>query len=122
MPKGVDNNGTTVPPQPDNENEARIVAEELIRVTEYVKSIGEYYKMPRKECNIMVRRLQLLLPLLEEIRDMEKLDVLPKSAVDCLEKLKFAFRSAKKLLTTCHCGSKIYLVHFFSHKSYIINM
>lgn len=91
----------------DRENEPRNVAKELIRVTEFVKSIGEYYKMARKECNIMVRRLQLMLPLFEEIGDME--DPIPQSAIECLEKLKHAFRSAKKLLTTCHCGSKIYL-------------
>lgn len=121
MPKGVDNNETTVPAAEDKaavaavdrENEVRNVAEELISVTEYVKSIREYYKMARKECNIMVRRLQLILPLLEEIKDMEKPAVLPKSAVDCLEKLKFAFLSAKTLLTTCHSGSKIYLVLIF---------
>lgn len=83
------------------------VVEELIGMIENVKSIGEFRKTQRKECQSLVRRLKLLLPFLEEFRDLDK--PIPEAALECLNKLKKAFISAKKLLTTCHCGSKIYL-------------
>ena len=84
------------------------VVEELIGMIENVKSIGEFRKTQRKECQSLVRRLKLLLPFLEEFRDLDK--PIREAALECLNKLKKAFISAKKLLTTCHCGSKIYLV------------
>lgn len=88
------------------------VVEELIGIVEYVKTIGEYRRTQKKECSVLVRRLKLMLPFFEEIRDLET--PIPESAIECLEKLKKTFHSAKKLLTTCHRGSKIYLVIFIA--------
>ncbi|KAL6504184.1 hypothetical protein OROGR_026107 [Orobanche gracilis] len=84
------------------------VAEEMIAIIESVKAIGEYRRTQRKECSSLVRRLKLFLPLLEEIRDVER-TAIPDSGVMYLKKLKKALQSAKKLLKLCHGGSKIYL-------------
>ncbi|XP_059286611.1 U-box domain-containing protein 15-like [Lycium ferocissimum] len=80
---------------------------ELIGVIHTVGSYEEYRRSQREECHKLVERLKLLLPLFDEIRDFE--GQIPESGIECLMKLKKAFSSAKKLLKTCHCGSKIYL-------------
>ncbi|CAA0834929.1 U-box domain-containing protein 15 [Striga hermonthica] len=84
------------------------VAEEIIDIIESVKAIGEYRRTQRKECSILVRRLKLFLPVLEEIRDVDR-PIAPESGTVYLKRLKRAFQSAKKLLKLCHGGSKIYL-------------
>ncbi|KAL3514864.1 hypothetical protein ACH5RR_027581 [Cinchona calisaya] len=93
--------------QPVKNRHQMDVFQQLIATIENVKSIGEYRKTQRKECQSLVRKLNLLLPFLEEIRDLQT--PIPETALECLCKLKIAFHSAKKLLNTCHCGSKIYL-------------
>lgn len=84
------------------------VVGELLSIVEHVKCMGEYRSTQRKECQTLVRKLKLLLPFLEEIRDLDKR--IPEPAIECLKRLKKALHSAKKLLATCHSGSKIYLV------------
>lgn len=81
--------------------------EELIGIIESIKLFGEYRRTQKQESHSLVRRLKLLLPLLEEIRDLG--GPLPETGTACLRKLKKAFVSAKKLLKTCYAGSKIYL-------------
>ncbi|KAK3038844.1 hypothetical protein RJ639_028566 [Escallonia herrerae] len=83
------------------------VIQELIGVIETVKSLGEYRRTQKKESHNLVRRLKLLLPLLEEIQDLDT--PFPEAGIACLHKLKKAFYSAKKLLKASHAGSKIYL-------------
>ncbi|EPS68251.1 hypothetical protein M569_06518, partial [Genlisea aurea] len=85
------------------------LADEAIAIVESVRSIGEYRRTQRKECQSIVRRMKLFLPILKEIREVEKTKPLPESAIACVKKLKKAFLSAKKLLKLCHGGSKIYL-------------
>ncbi|KAL8491490.1 hypothetical protein ACS0TY_023198 [Phlomoides rotata] len=82
--------------------------EEIIAIVESVKNIGEYRKTQRKECSNLVRRLKLFLPILEEIREMDRTKI-PDVGILCLKKMRKAFQSAKKLLKLCHRGSKIYL-------------
>ncbi|GER43933.1 U-box domain-containing protein 15 [Striga asiatica] len=84
------------------------VVDEIIDIIESVKAIGEYRRTQRKECSILVRRLKLFLPVLEEIKDVDK-PIVPESGTIYLKRLKKAFQSAKKLLKLCHGGSKIYL-------------
>ncbi|CAI9777145.1 unnamed protein product [Fraxinus pennsylvanica] len=87
---------------------ARIdLVDEIIEIIESIKDIGEYRRTQRKECNNLIRRLKVFLPFLDEIRNLEI--PIPDVGIECLKKLKKAFRSAKKLLNTCHSGSKIYL-------------
>ncbi|KAF5455654.1 hypothetical protein F2P56_025204 [Juglans regia] len=83
------------------------VVEELVGVVESVARFGDYRRTQRKECCGIVRRMKVLLPLFEEIRDLEK--PLPEAGVAWLCNLKKAFLMAKKLLKTCNEGSKIYL-------------
>ncbi|KAL2505974.1 U-box domain-containing protein 15 [Abeliophyllum distichum] len=83
------------------------LVDEIIEIVESVKDIGEYRRTQRKECNNLVRRLKVFLPLLDEIRDLDF--PIPEAGIECLKKLKKAFQSAKKLLNMCHSGSKIYL-------------
>ncbi|PWA40285.1 Aminotransferase-like mobile domain-containing protein [Artemisia annua] len=91
-----------------NARVVRDVAEELIGIIEGVKSMGEIRGTQKKECQNLVRRLRQCLPLMEELRDLDA--HIPEVCISCLRKLKKAFILAKKLLKTCHAGSKIYLI------------
>ncbi|KAJ0010752.1 hypothetical protein Pint_34107 [Pistacia integerrima] len=87
-------------------NESDVVGE-LLEVIEMVGGYNGYRKTQRKECLNMVRRLKLLVPLLEETREHDK----PFSceALNYFANLKKALLAAKKLLKHCNYGSKIYL-------------
>lgn len=93
--------------QQQHRNQSQVITE-LIGVIEYVKAIPDFRITQKAPSCCLVRRLKLLLPLLEEIRDLES--PLPEECCICLRKLHKAFRSAKKLLKACSVGSKIYLV------------
>lgn len=84
------------------------VINELIGVIEYVRAIPDFRITQKTQSYCLIRRLKLLLPLLEEIRDLES--PLPEECCVSLCKLKKAFYSGKKLLKACSVGSKIYLV------------
>ncbi|CAI9266134.1 unnamed protein product [Lactuca saligna] len=86
----------------------RDVVEELIGIVEAAKSMGEFRGTQKKESQMLQRRLRQCLPLLEELRDLDA--QIPEDCISCLHRLKRAFVLAKKLLKTCHAGSKIYLV------------
>ncbi|KAH7574784.1 hypothetical protein JRO89_XS02G0003900 [Xanthoceras sorbifolium] len=96
-------------------NDGDVAVGELMEVIETVGSYGGFRRTQRKECLNMVRRLKLLVPLLEEIRELEdddddsKKSVVHSVALNCLRNLKKALLAAKKLLKNCNCGSKIYL-------------
>ncbi|CAN6722501.1 unnamed protein product [Malus baccata var. baccata] len=77
-------------------------------VIEYVAQIGDYRRTQRKECYNLVRRMKLLLPLFEETRELD--EPIPERGAAWLANLKMMLLMAKKLLKTCHEGSKIYLV------------
>ncbi|KAF8405535.1 hypothetical protein HHK36_010442 [Tetracentron sinense] len=79
----------------------------LMDVIESVGSFGDYRRTQKKECFNLVRRMKLLVPLLEEIRELDT--PIPDKAFTCLRNLKKALISAKKLLKNCNDGSKIYL-------------
>ncbi|KAJ8765029.1 hypothetical protein K2173_010503 [Erythroxylum novogranatense] len=85
----------------------RHVVSDMLDAIETVGSYVGYRKTQRNECLNLVRRLKLLVPLLEEIREADKL--VSSEALDCLLNLKKALLIAKKLLKTCSSGSKIYL-------------
>ncbi|KAH7846805.1 hypothetical protein Vadar_018402 [Vaccinium darrowii] len=83
------------------------VIQELIALIDGVQSIGDFRRTQRKEAHSLVRRMKLLLPLLEEIRDIDT--QIPETGMTCLCNLKRAFSAAKILLKMCNEGSKIYL-------------
>ncbi|XWS67626.1 hypothetical protein CRYUN_Cryun04dG0021800 [Craigia yunnanensis] len=90
-----------------NVGEESEVVRELMEVIETVGSYAGFRKTQRKECLNLVRRLKLLVPLLEEIRELDK--SVSGLGFNTLASLKKALLGAKKLLKTCNYGSKIYL-------------
>ncbi|EEF36572.1 U-box domain-containing protein 15 [Ricinus communis] len=80
---------------------------DMIDCIETVGSYPGYRRTQKKECLNLVRRLKLLVPLLEEIKETDKL--VSTDSLSCLSNLKKALLAAKKLLKKCSFGSKIYL-------------
>lgn len=80
---------------------------ELLEMIEQVGSYTEYRKTQRKECLNLVRRLKLLVPLFEELKELEK--SVSGFALNSLLDLRKSMLLAKKLLKNCNNGSKIYL-------------
>ncbi|XP_028765462.1 U-box domain-containing protein 15 [Neltuma alba] len=103
---GEEEGGETL--EGDNELDKSNVVEEIQRVIESVAQFGEYRKTHRKECHNLARRMKILLPLIEEIRDLGP--HIPEKGITWLKHLKDALVFAKKLLKMCSEGSKIHLV------------
>ncbi|KAL1554521.1 U-box domain-containing protein 15 [Salvia divinorum] len=84
---------------------------ELVReMVEMIQKVGTYTDFRKtlgKECVNLVRRLKLLTPLLEEIRELHT--SISCEAFDHLLDLNKALLASKKLLKTCNSGSKIFL-------------
>ncbi|XVF00768.1 hypothetical protein REPUB_Repub04eG0029800 [Reevesia pubescens] len=91
-----------------NVGEESEVVRELIEVIETVGSYVGFRKTQRKECLNLVRRLKLLMPLLDEIRELDK-SAVSGLGLNSLANLNKALLGAKKLLKNCNYGSKIYL-------------
>ncbi|PPS16410.1 hypothetical protein GOBAR_AA04231 [Gossypium barbadense] len=89
---------------------AAAMVRELMEVIETVGSYAGFRKTQRKDCLNLVRRLKLLVPLLEEIKDQvgNPLGV-SGSGMDSLVSLKKALLGAKKF--------KIYLVNHLAMES-----
>ncbi|KAL9332908.1 hypothetical protein Peur_073047 [Populus x canadensis] len=86
------------------------VVVEMMDVIEVVGLYVGYRRTQRKECLNLVRRLKLLLPLLEEIKENGNYKLVSSEGLKTsLDNLKKALLGAKKLLKKCSCGSKIYL-------------
>ena len=88
------------------------VVKELMEVIESVGLYSGYRKTQRKECLSLVRRLKLLVPFLEELRELGT--SVSGEALNCLNNLRKALVLAMKLLKHCNYGSKIYLVSLLS--------
>ncbi|TKY65409.1 U-box domain-containing protein 15 [Spatholobus suberectus] len=80
---------------------------DIQRIIESVVQFGEYRKTQRKESHNLVRRFKLMLPLLEELRDLPQPFL--ENGVAWLTKLRDALLFAKDLLRLCSQGSKIHL-------------
>lgn len=91
-----------------NQPEKFDVVQEIVGVIESVAQFGDYRRTQKKECHGIVRRMKMLLPLFEEIRDLER--PIAETGIAWLCNLKKALLFAKRLLKTCNEGSKIYLV------------
>ncbi|KAI4336700.1 hypothetical protein L6164_015193 [Bauhinia variegata] len=91
-----------------NELNAKIALVEQVQgVIEAVAQFGDYRLTQRKECHTLVRRLKLLLPLIEEIRELDS--PIPENGMTWLCNMKDTLLITKKLLQLCSEGSKIYL-------------
>ncbi|KAL2254947.1 U-box domain-containing protein 15-like isoform X1 [Sesamum indicum] len=87
------------------------VVKEMMEVIEKVGSYAGFRKTQRKECLNLVRRLKLLTPLLEEIKELhaDACHPQPHPLTHLLINLNTALLASKKLLKTCNSGSKIFL-------------
>lgn len=91
----------------------------LIDLVNDVASISDYrYAVRKQYCNL-ARRLKLLIPLFEEMRDMKQ--PLPGHTVKAIASLKEALESTKELLKHGSEGSKIYLVRLLHCLCYLFN-
>lgn len=86
------------------------VASKVIELVNEVASISEYRPPVKKEYCNLARRLKLLIPMFEEIRDMK--DPIPKDTSKAVLAFKEALESARELLRFGSEGSKLYLVCF----------
>lgn len=90
------------------EEEKGALAQSLIDIVNEIASISDYRcTVKRQYCNL-ARRLKLLTPMFEEIRDSK--EAVPEETVRALVSMKEALDSAKDLLRFGSDGSKIYLV------------
>ncbi|KAB2080932.1 hypothetical protein ERO13_A05G096300v2 [Gossypium hirsutum] len=80
----------------------------LIDAVNQIAPIGDYRCAVKKEFCNLARRLKLLTPMFEEIRESK--EQIPEETVKALVSLKEALVSAKELLRFGSEGSKIYLV------------
>ncbi|XP_057769122.1 U-box domain-containing protein 15-like isoform X2 [Salvia miltiorrhiza] len=83
------------------------VVGEMVETIEKVGKYTDFRRTQRKECMNLVRRLKLLTPLLEEIRELHT--SVSADALNHLVDLNKALLASKKLLKTCNSGSKIFL-------------
>ncbi|KAG2312004.1 hypothetical protein Bca4012_026529 [Brassica carinata] len=90
------------------EEEKGAVGQSLIDVVNEISSVSEYRTTVKKLCSNLARRLKLLVPMFEEIRESN--EPINEDMLKTLVSLKEAMSSAKDYLKFCSQGSKIYLV------------
>ncbi|KAL6646047.1 hypothetical protein ACP70R_017655 [Stipagrostis hirtigluma subsp. patula] len=83
------------------------LVEELLVTVNSARAFTEFRFTQRKECANLLRWLQLILPLLEELHDATP--CLTDDAYRRLALLGRALAAARRLLRSCHDGSKIFL-------------
>jgi hypothetical protein len=96
----------------EEECDAIAVVVEIQHVIESVVQFGEYRRTQRKESHNLARRFKHMLPLMEDLRDLQQ--PVPQNGVVWLRNLRDALLLAKELLKLCSQGSKIHLVN--NHK------
>jgi len=103
--------GREVPVMGEGSSQSLLV-QSLIDLVNTIALKGDYIKSHKKECAALSRRVKLLVPFFEELRESRQ--CIPQSVVPCFLALEDALQSANKLLQMCHSGSKLYLVSFLS--------
>ncbi|KAK2415708.1 U-box domain-containing protein [Trifolium repens] len=91
----------------EEECDAIAVVVEIQHVIESVVQFGEYRRTQRKESHNLARRFKHMLPLMEDLRDLQQ--PVPQNGVVWLRNLRDALLLAKELLKLCSQGSKIHL-------------
>lgn len=91
------------------ESSSYSLVQRILEIVNVITSIGEF-KTHKKECNVLTRRVKLLVPIFEEARDLRL--SLSKEGLQCINDLEAALTTAKVLLLLCNKGSKLYLVTF----------
>ncbi|KAJ9189143.1 hypothetical protein P3X46_000473 [Hevea brasiliensis] len=90
------------------EDEKEALVQSLIDKVNQIGSISDYKCTVKKQYCNLARRLKLLTPLFEEIRESK--EPIPEETAKALDLLKQALDSANELLRFGSEGSKIYLV------------
>lgn len=118
FPRAASGSDTEPEPEPEAEAETsepsgrqlsdEALVEELLTAVAAARSFQEFRRSQSKECLSLLRWLQLVLPLIQEIR--EATPSLTDDAYRRLVLLGRAFHAARRLLRCCHDGSKIFLV------------
>ncbi|XP_010535503.1 PREDICTED: U-box domain-containing protein 13 [Tarenaya hassleriana] len=92
----------------EEEKTLAATAQSLIDLVNEISLVSDYRTTVKKQCSNLARRLKLLVPMFEEIRDSK--EPIDEDAVKILVSLKEAICSAKDFLRFCSEGSKIYMV------------
>lgn len=90
------------------EDDKAALSRKLIDMVGEISAISEYRSTVKKQYTNLARRLKLLTPMFEEIRDSK--DPIPEDSTKALASLASTLESAKELLRFGSEGSKIYLV------------
>ncbi|KAJ7277586.1 hypothetical protein O6H91_10G018700 [Diphasiastrum complanatum] len=90
------------------EEASQRLIQSLIDRVHDIAQIGDCKKLTRKDCFNLTRRVKLLAPLFEELREMKQ--PLSEGNMSALELLNNALQAAMDLLRQCYEGSKLYLV------------
>lgn len=93
------------------EDEKVALVRSLIDIVNEIASISDFRCTVKKQYCNLARRLKLLIPMFEEIRDIK--EAVPEETLKALFSIKEALQSAKDLLRFGSEGSKIYLVRAF---------
>lgn len=92
--------------------------QELIDKVSKISSISDYRCTIKKEYCNLARRLNLLIPMFEEIRDSK--EPIPAESLKALVSLKEALESAEELLRFGSEGSKIFMVRSFLYFLFLL--
>lgn len=90
------------------EDETGVLVQSLIDTVNEISTISDYRCTVKKQYCNLARRLKLLTPMFEEIKETK--EAIPEETAKALVSLKEALASAKELLRFGSEGSKIYLV------------
>ncbi|GAY38113.1 hypothetical protein CUMW_034240 [Citrus unshiu] len=90
------------------EDEKGVLVQSLIDTVNEISTISDYRGTVKKQYCNLARRLKLLTPMFEEIKESK--EAIPEETSKALVSLKEALASAKELLRFGSEGSKIYLV------------
>ncbi|CAI5465974.1 unnamed protein product [Closterium sp. Yama58-4] len=80
----------------------------LLSIINEISALGDRLRSHKRSCQILIRRIKLLAPLFEEIRDVKS--PLPPAAVVAFQSMRAALSAAKTILVDCSSGSRIWMV------------
>lgn len=80
----------------------------LTNLVNEISDLGEHRRIFKTECASLTRRVKLLAPLFEEVKEFK--GPLSEQAINRFEYIEQALQHARELLQSCHSDSKIYLV------------
>lgn len=117
MEDATNQSTVSVAPPDQNAESAPVVSpvasealvQSLVDVLDEISTITEFKNAYRRQFFNLLRRIKLLGPLIEELKESK--NPVPDKEVDSLAQLKKALDSAKELLRLGSGGSKIFLVN-----------